>query len=296
MYIYFKFPTTQESLFVNKKYEDALKYFRDNKFLSKEEIEFYLKKFEIFTSESEQELFSLENSDPLQYPSLPNFASKAEEGKYIESCMIEIIHGYKRIDLKNLFGNESESLNPAIKRYRELTSQKGYHTKNSSESLAESIKLNYLTYFCCYKDLNTKMWNSYKDYTDEKRQILVRAIQFKLVDFLSGFNSTVLRKIAKHPLWRTRWLGATKTATNLFSGTVASWDLNKLMLTYWSQFYDSIYNGYKVPDKFIIEDDKLLDAWLEQQVLESKSNRTDSADKDTSVAIFKNNINPVKRK
>ncbi len=296
-YVYLKFPTTEEILFSNRSYEKSLKYFRENDFLSKAEIEFYLKKYEIFPSEFEEEVISLETNEAIQYPSLPNFESSNELNRYLENCMIEVIHGYKKIEVHDLFKQGEKNEVPVLARYKELTTIKSSYTKNSAESLAEMVRLNYLTYFCVYKDKSDKLWKSYKDFVNDSRSLLVRALQFQLVSFLSGLDQTTIRRLARHTIWRTKWIGATKANANLFPGNISEWDLNKTTLVFWSSFYDNIYGSSNVPEQFIIEDDKLLDSWLENENRKNKSGSTsDSADKDTNVAIFKTKIAPVKKR
>lgn len=292
--IYFKFPTTAETLFANNIYDKALTYFKNNKYLSKEDINFYIKKYGIMTKEEEAYISDIEHSSITKYPRLIVFDEKDKENRYIENCMIEIIHGYRKLRKQDLF--KREDIDVDLVKYRELLTKKSIYLRHSSESLAESIRLNYLTYFCTYKNQNEKLWGSYSEFLNENPPIYVKAIQYKLVDFLSGFNMTILRRIARHPLWRTRWIAATKTGASLFAGNISGWDLNKSLLVYWSNFYDSVYSGYKTPEKHIVDDDELLDNWLEQEERNAKMERPDDSNKDGIRAIFKNNIAPIKRK
>lgn len=46
---------------------------------------------------------------------------------------------------------------------------------------------------------------------------------------------------------------------------MAEWDVNKVNLCHWSDFYDNIYEHPECPDQYIVDSNKLLDEWVERQ-------------------------------
>jgi hypothetical protein len=215
------------------------------------------------------------------------------ERRIVESKMIEIINGYKVIDLKNLnFESDLEEL-PEDVVYKDLSSKKNAYLKYTCESLADAAKNTKLVYYCCSCD-GKKLWPSYEDLLNEKNRIIILILLKEVITFLSGFHQTILRKIAKHVSWRTKWISSTKTGSQLFDGSVSEWDMNKTMLCYWSNFYDTVHSAADPPEEYIVKDDELLDNWLESKSKNHSSNS--DPDADGVRGVFKTKINPVKRK
>jgi hypothetical protein len=65
--------------------------------------------------------------------------------------------------------------------------------------------------------------------------------------------------------WRARWKASTKTGSPLFEGPVMDWTINQVALVFWSNFYDSIYEHPERPVQKVIDNDDLLDKWVEDQ-------------------------------
>lgn len=80
----------------------------------------------------------------------------------------------------------------------------------------------------------------------------------------------ILREIARGQgsvgsEWRARWKASKDTGTPLFSGVVAEWNPSQVALSYWFAFYDSVYEHPERPTQKIIENDDLLNKWVEDQ-------------------------------
>lgn len=71
--------------------------------------------------------------------------------------------------------------------------------------------------------------------------------------------------------WRARWKASRDTGTSLFSGVVADWNPSQVALAYWFSFYDSIYEHHERPPMKIINNDDLLDKWVEDKTREVES-------------------------
>lgn len=65
--------------------------------------------------------------------------------------------------------------------------------------------------------------------------------------------------------WRARWNASTKTGSPLFDGPTTDWNINQVALVYWSSFYDNIYEHPERPEAKIINNDDLLDKWVESK-------------------------------
>jgi hypothetical protein len=65
--------------------------------------------------------------------------------------------------------------------------------------------------------------------------------------------------------WRARWKAATKTGSPLFEGPTTDWNINQVALSYWTNFYDNVYEHPERPDQNIINSDDLLDKWVEDE-------------------------------
>lgn len=79
--------------------------------------------------------------------------------------------------------------------------------------------------------------------------------------------------------WRARWRASTKTGSPLFDGPVMDWNINQVALVFWSNFYDSIYEHPERPTQKIIDNDDLLDKWVEDQAkkMEDRAKKNSSS-------------------
>jgi hypothetical protein len=68
--------------------------------------------------------------------------------------------------------------------------------------------------------------------------------------------------------WRARWKASKDTGTNLFEGVVADWNPSQVALAYWFSFYDNIYEHPERPPIKVINNDDLLDKWVEDKTKE----------------------------
>lgn len=80
----------------------------------------------------------------------------------------------------------------------------------------------------------------------------------------------VLREIARGQgevgaEWRARWKASKDTGSPLFGGIVSDWNPSQLALAYWFSFYDSIYEHPERPPMKTINNDDLLDKWVEEK-------------------------------
>jgi hypothetical protein len=67
-------------------------------------------------------------------------------------------------------------------------------------------------------------------------------------------------------LWRN-----TKESASLFDSTIGSWSPAQKLFVYWCSFYDNVYESIERPPDRVVEDDELLEIWLDKQSEKSKA-------------------------
>jgi hypothetical protein len=152
---------------------------------------------------------------------------------------------------------ESEAL--TLKYFRDI------HLENTRERKAAEEKLLFLTYKSTSDPLEDKpYWESYEDFKDEKDIVLRRDVFTNFVIFYHGLPASTIRFIARSNLWRIRYTTAIKTGAELFGTSISDYSTDQLMLVYWSNYYQSIYEMMSEdrPPESIIEDDASLDAYM----------------------------------
>ncbi len=292
-FVQIRFPSPEEVLDINKTYYSTYKKCRADGILTRLELERYLEENGLFTEIEETTLKNIESGPASKYRKIKAFEDESMERRFIESKMIEIMLGYKVVDLLELNMEPELEEIPEDTVYRELAVKKNSYIKYSAESIAENEKNNKLIYYCCYiNGTEKRLWSSFEEFLNETNKYVINILLREVSIFLSGFHQTILRKIARNVMWRTRWISSTKTGSQLFKGLVSDWDTNKSMLCYWSNFYDSIYSLSEKPEEFVVNDDEFLDNWLEGQ---NKRTSAPDPDKDTMVGTFKTKINPIKK-
>ncbi len=292
----FRFPTIRENAESASIYEDTLRAMRELGIITKAQMVSRLRQAGIFTSEMQTQLDNIEGGDIFKYPPIKSFESKDEDNRFIEKCLVEIISGERSLTITQL--NEPSESFKEYDEYRRLSSIKASYMQYTAEGLAEKKRLDYLISRCTFNaDTDKPLWDNIENFYNFDKSLFISILSGKFLEFIGGFNQTLVRKISRHPIWRTKWLSATKLGSPIFSGNVSEWDVNKTYLCYWSNFLDNVYSSMEPPEDFIVKNDKLIDGWLEAKHRESKSgNRIDSSPgTDTTRAIFRPNINPIKK-
>lgn len=136
---------------------------------------------------------------------------------------------------------------------------------NTCERKATEEKLLYLCWVSTYSlESKALFWDSYRAFEDESDIFFRRKVFTEFVIFYHGYGNECLRYIARSNLWRIRYSSALKTHNDLFGRPIKDYTSDQLMLSYWSNYYQSIYemlSDERPPDS-IIEDDASLDAYM----------------------------------
>lgn len=129
-----------------------------------------------------------------------------------------------------------------------------------------------------------QIWGSLDALKDEEDTILVAKLLNLYYDVKIAEESEI-RKLARSPIWRIRWMGSKKNGgvKTLFGKDMYDITLDQFRLVYWSQIYDSAFESLESPSDEIVENDKLFDEWLEEQSNKRRQERKKSElDKKTS--------------
>jgi len=130
----------------------------------------------------------------------------------------------------------------------------------SAESKSEEERSFFMCSTCVHNEDGSLFWPSYKDALRETNLVLKDNILYELSN-----------------IWRIRYINSQKTSDPLFGVPTSEYTVDMLHLTYWSSYYQNIYEMLPEdrPSDLIIEDDEALDAFMKSYYEER--NREDAA-------------------
>jgi len=168
-----------------------------------------------------------------------------------------------RVGRKRQFTTELEKTNTAI---RHLTDTKNSLLPITAESHAKSIKDDYILTSCIYIDsvqLDSELSNNY-EFVEEC------GTSYYLKGNVSQSN---LREIARTDPWRQYW--STSQACNMpvFDMCMVEMTQMQLSLCYWSKIYDNVFDSHDRPPSEVVEDNTLLDAWMDDKYKKAEAER-----------------------
>jgi len=134
----------------------------------------------------------------------------------------------------------------------------------SADTKAEEERSFYICSRCVYKDDGSLFWLAYKDALNEKRLELRDAILLAFLRFNAGLPTPIIRELSRSSVWRIRYVNSVKTSDPLFGAAAADYTTDQLNLSYWSNYYQNIYEMMPEdrPSDVVIEDDDALDAYM----------------------------------
>lgn len=152
-------------------------------------------------------------------------------------------------------------------RINQLTKIKTSLLTNSAEYIAKLEKYKYLLFLLTKDEFNKSIW-TLKTFNKESdsflNELLIKSY------FNENINEANIRKLARSEPWRSVWLCAIKTG-NLFNRPSTDFTDYQRALVSWSLLYDNIFEHPEAPSSDIIDNDILLDQWLEQQAAKRKA-------------------------
>lgn len=254
--ICFKYPDNKlrmkSELFYDKEYEEAVA----DGLLDRNSMEELIKKRNLFTEEDQNKLDKL--------------CSKLEAQKVLLGKTTRVKANQNRI--KGII----EKLEDEI---REITYKKSSKLMMSAEVKANEEKTLYLCWASTFNDAEEKYWRDYTDFKTTGSVSFRNRVVHEFVKFYSGIPLKTMRFIARHSLWRIRYINSQKTGESLFGTPSADYTTDMLNLAYWSSFYDNIYQMIPEdrPSGTIIDDDDALDAYM--KAYHEERNKEDAARK-----------------
>ena len=134
----------------------------------------------------------------------------------------------------------------------------------SAETKADEDKIFYICSRCVFNEDNTLFWPTHAKALKENRIDLKDRILVKYLKFYSGMSVNIIRAIARSSIWRIRYINSIKTSDPLFGVPTSEYTTDQLNLSYWSNYYQNIYEMLPEdrPSDITIEDDDALDAYM----------------------------------
>lgn len=149
----------------------------------------------------------------------------------------------------------------------QLESKRTSKLSLSAESKSEEERATYLCWACSYvytEDGPEKYWKTFDALSQERNLNLKDQVLINFLKFRGGIKTEIIRHIARHSLWRIRYVTSLKVSEPLFGVPTSQYTNDMLNLAYWSNFYQNVYEMMpkdRPPDE-IIEDDEALDAYM----------------------------------
>lgn len=231
-------------------YADALK----DGLLPSNELEELLKSRNIFTEEDQSKVNDIESRLKGQRAIL----AKTTKIKARKERLIKIIN-----DL------EYEVNEIKYKKYSKMVM--------SAEVKADEYKHGFICSQCVHYSDEKKCWESFEDFMLETKLGFKDNVVSEFLKFYNGVDTSSIRYIARHGLWRIQYMNSQKISDPLFGVPISQYSNDQLNLVYWSSYYQNIYEMLPEdkPSDLIIEDDAALDAYMESYY--DERNREDAS-------------------
>lgn len=223
-------------------------------------------------------------------PSIEEVDSYIQERGFLKDDSTKIedlqtqLDAQKTVLEKTQIPGRKESLKEVIKKLENdilsLRSKREAYYYLTRERKADEVSYLYLAWASTYSMEGKKYWETFDEFEEEKdlnfRNELLEAFSY----FNRGLSTKIVRYLARHNLWRIRFVAAQKTGGGncLFNRPFNDLTPDQLGLLYWSNYYQSIYDMMPddQPPHEIIEDDKALDSYMEQLIKEKDAERKES--------------------
>ena len=274
LFIVFKYPTNEIKMRASLVYKDAYNRAIKEGLLTIEDLDKLIKERSIYTEEDEKRAEKIE--------------SQLEAQRILLAKTTKVKANQDRI--KNIIEKlETELTEIRYKRYSKLGM--------SAENKAEEIRSSFYCWACTYLyEPDELFWKTYEEFNNETSLIFKNEVLMEFMKFFSGINTTTMRYIARHNLWRIRYVTSQKTSEQLFGIPTSEYNNDMLSLVYWSNFYQNIYEMLPEhrPSDSIIEDDEALDAYMnsyyEERNREDASRRSSHTNKGKLSAFDKEEV------
>lgn len=222
-------------------YDKALKRALDSGMLRLPELETLIRERNLFTDEEQDQLEEL--------------LSKRRAQEVILSKTTRI--PAKQDRLKKIIARLDDEI-------QELEIKKSSKLVMSADSKAEEERALYFCWACVTDDDGNKCWDTFDSLLNETDLQFRDSVLISFLRFKSGIDTKIIRYLARHSLWRIRYVTSQKVSDPLFGVPTSQYTNDMLNLAYWSNFYQNIYEMMPKdrPPDTVIEDDEALDAYM----------------------------------
>lgn len=242
-FILYTYPTNELRLIAEAIYKKEYNKAIQDGMLPAEELEKIIKDRGIFSDEDQDKVDKL--------------TSRLEAQKVLLSKTVKVRANRERIV------KVAEDLQRQID---EILHKKYSTLSLSADARAIEAKNQYLCWGCTLDVDSARIWSDYKSYLAEKDLTYRSEVLSGFLDYMSGADVATIRYVARSNAWRIRYTTSLKTSEQLFGKPTAEYTTDQLNLAYWSGFYEQVYSmmpGDRPSDE-VIEDDKSLDAYMEE--------------------------------
>lgn len=273
-YLMFKQPTSEIRLRATLVYERAYKQAIREGLYTITELEKLLSERGLYTEED------IAKVDKLK--------SQLEAQETLLSKTTKVKANAERI--KRLIDKIKEQIN-------EIEYKKNSRLVMSAETKADEERHHYLCWACTYTDQGDKhYWDSVGSLVLEKNMNFKIKVMNAFLHFYHGIPMKSIRCIARHNLWRIRYVHSQKVHEALFGIPTVEYSNDQLNLIYWSSYYSNIYEMMpedRPPDS-IIDDDDALDAYMtdyyNERTKESAARKSNKTNKGRMSAFNKEEV------
>lgn len=240
-FITFRYPGNEllmkADVFYYKEYEEAI----SNGLLTKEAMEELLEKRGVFSEEDKI--------------NLKKFQSRLEAQQILLGKTTLVKANQNRI--KGVIANLEKDI-------AKISQKKTSKLMMSAEVKANEGRTLYLCWASTFNVNDDHYWLNYELFKNTRNIEHRDLILGSFIEFYSGIPLKTMRYIARHSLWRIRYINSQKSNEQLFGVPSAHYTTDMLNLSYWSNFYDNIYQMMPEdrPSDSLIEDDAALDAYM----------------------------------
>jgi hypothetical protein len=139
---------------------------------------------------------------------------------------------------------------------------------HTAEAKAEEARIGYLVSQCTLGGelLDVRVWETWDKYLESDRWELLLDARRSFMRVSNGLPIKIIRAVARHSEWQSRWKAARESGVAPFDGNSADWDANKRNLAWWTDFYDALRRMPEPPPEPTLADDDSLQIWINQMI------------------------------
>ena len=260
----FKQPTSEERMFARFVYRQTYEQAQKDGLKTVVEMEEILRKRGIISEESDREISAVESKIKAQRTVLAKTHKVAA----------------KQERLLGIIKTLEEEL-------RKLRNKRDRLLGLTAEAKSNEARLFFFCSKCVFKTEKERLWETEKEFNQEKDLIFRMDVLASFSEFVSGLPTSLVRYIARSNLWRIRYVTSTKTGADLFGRPISEYTPDMINLLYWSHYYQSIYDMLPEdqPSDDVISDDAALDSYMDAYYKEMKNERASRAGRKSSGSL-----------